>query len=102
MRGGMSGKDFVGYVISLCVGALIGAGILAAIFNLGGVTDMTGGFGSNGLVGVNGSAAAGLPVGVHRRALRGRGPGGRGLQGHQKLILSSQDHPQSGWPAQAL
>ena len=64
MSGGMSGKDFVGYVISQCLGALAGAGLLAAIFGLGGVTDMTGGFGSNGLGGVNGSAAAGLLVEV--------------------------------------
>ncbi len=64
MSGGMSGKDFVGYVVSQCLGALAGAGILAAVFGLGGVTDMTGGFGSNGLAGVNGSAAAGLLVEV--------------------------------------
>ncbi len=62
LTGGMSGKDFVGYVISQVIGALIGSGILALIFSLGGVTDMTGGFGSNGLAGVNGSAAAGLVV----------------------------------------
>ena len=62
MSGGMSAKDFVGYVISQCLGALAGAGLLAAIFNLGGVTDMTGGFGSNGLGGVGGSAAAGVLV----------------------------------------
>ncbi len=64
MSGGMSAKDFVGYVISQCLGALAGAGLLAAIFNLGGVTDMTGGFGSNGLGGVGGSAAAGVLVEV--------------------------------------
>ncbi len=62
LSGGMSVTDFVGYVISQCLGALAGAGILAAIFNLGGVTDMTGGFGSNGLGGVNGSVIAGLLV----------------------------------------
>lgn len=62
LNGGMSVKDFVGYVISQCLGALAGAGILAAIFGLGGVTDMTGGFGSNGLAGVNGSIVAGLLV----------------------------------------
>ena len=62
LSGGMSVKDFVGYVIAQCLGALAGAGILAAIFGLGGVTDMTGGFGSNGLAGVNGSAVAGLLV----------------------------------------
>ena len=38
------------------------AGLLAAIFGLGGVKDMTGGFGANGLAGVNGSVAAGLLV----------------------------------------
>ena len=62
LSGGMSAKDFVGYVVSQCVGALCGAGVLAAIFGLGGVTDMTGGFGSNGLAGVGGSAVAGLLV----------------------------------------
>ena len=62
LNGGMSVKDFVGYVISQCLGALAGAGILAAIFGLGGVTDITGGFGSNGLAGVNGSIVAGLLV----------------------------------------
>ncbi len=62
ISGGMSVTDFVGYVISQCLGALAGAGILAAIFGLGGVTDMTGGFGSNSLGGVNGSVIAGLLV----------------------------------------
>jgi len=62
MSGGMSVKDFVGYVVAQCVGALGGAGLLAAIFSLGGVKDMTGGFGANGLAGVNGSVAAGLLV----------------------------------------
>ena len=62
LSGGMEKKDFVGYVIAQCVGALLGAGLLALIFKLGGVKDMTGGFGSNGLGGVNGSAAAGLLV----------------------------------------
>ena len=62
MSGGMSVRDFVGYVIAQCLGALVGAGLLAAIFGLGDVIDMTGAFGSNGLSGVNGSAAAGLLV----------------------------------------
>ncbi len=62
LTGGMDVKDFVGYVISQCIGALAGAAILAAIFGLGNVTDMTGGFGSNGLTGVNGSVVAGLLV----------------------------------------
>ena len=62
MSGGMTGGEFIGYVISQCLGAFAGAGILAAIFKLGGVTDMTGGFGSNGLAGVSGSSGAGLLV----------------------------------------
>ena len=62
MTGGMSKKDFIGYVVAQCVGALAGAGLLALIFALGGVKDMTGGFGSNGLAGVNGNVLAGLIV----------------------------------------
>ena len=62
LSGGMDKKDFLGYVIAQCLGALLGAGLLALIFKLGGVKDMTGGFGSNGLGGVNGSAVAGLLV----------------------------------------
>ena len=62
LSGGMKGKEFVGYVVSQVIGALIGSGILAAIFSLGGVKDMTGGFGSNGIAGVGGSAIAGLIV----------------------------------------
>ncbi len=62
ISGGMSVKEFICYVCSQCVGALFGSGLLAAIFSLGGVNDMTGGFGSNGLAGVNGSPVAGLLV----------------------------------------
>ncbi len=62
LAGRMDGKDFVPYVVSQCLGALAGALLLAAIFGLGGVPDMTGGFGSNGLAGVNGSILAGLLV----------------------------------------
>lgn len=62
LSGRMSLSDFIGYVIAQCVGATAGAGILAAIFSMGGIEDLTGGFGSNGLAGVNGSAAAGLLV----------------------------------------
>ena len=64
MSGGMTVKDFVGYVVAQVLGALAGSGLLAAIWTLGGVTDMTGGFGSNGLAGVGGSAVAGLLVEV--------------------------------------
>ena len=64
LSGGMKAKDFIGYVIAQCLGALAGAGLLAAIFGLGNVKDMTGGFGSNGLAGVNENALAGLLVEV--------------------------------------
>ncbi len=64
MSGGMSVSDFIGYVIAQCLGALTGASVLAIIFGTGGVTDKTGGFGSNGLAGVNGSIVAGLLVEV--------------------------------------
>ena len=62
LSGRMSTKDFVYYVIAQCIGALIGAALLASIFTMGGVTDMTGGLGTNGLAGVNGNSMAGLLV----------------------------------------
>ncbi len=62
MSGGMEKKDFVGYIIAQCLGALVGSALLALVFSLGGVTDMTGGFGTNGLAGVGGNAFAGLLV----------------------------------------
>ena len=62
MSGGMTVGEFVGYVIAQCVGAVCGSAILSAIFSMGKVTDMTGGFGANGLAGVNGNAFAGLIV----------------------------------------
>ncbi len=43
----MSVVDFFGYVVSQCLGALAGAGVLKYIFSDG--TDLTGGLGSNGL-----------------------------------------------------
>ncbi len=58
----MDARDFAGYVIAQCIGALAGSALLALIFNLGGVVDQTGGYGTNGLDGVNGSAIAGLLV----------------------------------------
>jgi aquaporin Z len=62
ISGGMTVTDFIGYVVAQCLGALAGSGILALIFCAGGVTDQTGGFGANGLAGVNGSSVAGLLV----------------------------------------
>lgn len=59
---GIDGKDFCGYVISQILGAFLGTGILALIFGCGNVEDMTGGFGSNTLNGVNGNIVAGFVV----------------------------------------
>ena len=64
MSGGMTVSDFVGYVIAQCLGAFAGSGLTALIWSLGGVEDKTGGFGANGLAGVNGSGIAGLIVEV--------------------------------------
>ena len=62
LSGGMTAKEFGQYVAAQVLGACAGSAVLAVIFGAGGVTDMTGGFGSNGLAGVNGSAFAGLVV----------------------------------------
>ena len=62
IRKQIDAKEFFCYVVFQVLGALAGAGILALIFNLGNVTDMTGGFGSNGLANVGGNIWAGLIV----------------------------------------
>lgn len=62
LSGGLSLTEFIGYCISQCIGALAGSGLTALIFSSGGITDQTGGFGSNGLGGVGGSIFAGLIV----------------------------------------
>lgn len=62
LSGGMSVSEFISYVAAQVLGATAGAGILALIFSMGSISDATGGFGSNGLAGVNGSAAAGVLV----------------------------------------
>ena len=62
IRGDISIADFFGYIVSQCLGALAGSGILAFIFWKGNLTDMTGGFGTNGLAGVGGSRLGGLVV----------------------------------------
>ena len=62
ISGKMSVTDFIFYVISQVLGAISGAAVLKIIFSLGQVKDMTGGLGSNGLAGVNGSIGAGLIV----------------------------------------
>ncbi len=62
IKGELKFKEFIFYVISQVLGALVGAAILAFIFQQGGVVDKTGGFGANGLAGVNGNAFVGLVV----------------------------------------
>ncbi len=62
MNKGMSGKDFGLYVVAQCLGAWLGGGILALIFGVAEIEDATGGFGSNGIGGVNGSIPAALIV----------------------------------------
>ena len=62
LSGGMSVSEFIGYVISQCLGAFAGSGLLALIFSLGNVEDKTGGFGTNSLAGVGENAVAGLLV----------------------------------------
>ena len=62
LSGGMELAEFLGYIVAQCVGALVGAALLSAIFAMGGVQDMTGGLGTNGLAGVGGNAFAGLLV----------------------------------------
>lgn len=64
ISGGMKIVDFIGYVIAQILGAIAGTGILAAVFELGGIEDKTGGFGSNGIAGVGDSIIAGLIVEV--------------------------------------
>lgn len=64
MNKGMSAKDFGLYVLAQCLGAWLGGGILALIFGVAEIEDKTGGFGSNGLAGVNGNIIAGLIVEV--------------------------------------
>ena len=62
ISGRMPVTEFIFYVIAQVLGAISGAACLKIIFSLGGVTDATGGLGSNGLAGVNGSFIAGLIV----------------------------------------
>ena len=57
-------KDFCWYIVAQVLGALAGAGLLALIFNGAGIVDMTGGYGSNGLAGVNDNAWIGVLVEV--------------------------------------
>ena len=64
ISGRMNAKDFGLYFVFQTIGAILGAAVLKAIFAMGGITDATGGLGSNGLAGVNGNIGAGLIVEV--------------------------------------
>lgn len=62
MRKKINKKDAAMYCLFQIIGALIGSTLLNSIFSVAGIKDMTGGLGSNGLAGVNGSILAGLLV----------------------------------------
>ena len=62
LAGKMHPLHFVSYLVAQFAGAFAGAETLNLIFALGGVTDQTGSFASNNLIGVNGSILAGLLV----------------------------------------
>ncbi len=64
LSGRMSAKDFISYVIAQCLGAFAGAEVLSLIFHMSDKPDLTGGYGSNGLGGVNDNIGAGLIVEV--------------------------------------
>ena len=59
---GMNAKELIGYIVAQCLGSIAATGVLAFIFNVAGIVDMTGGYGANGLAGVNGSVVVGLIV----------------------------------------
>ena len=73
ITGGMSLKDFIGYVIAQFAGALTASGFLAMIWGMGGLSDATSrlvfdntkiawGFGANTMDGVHGNHFAGFLV----------------------------------------
>ena len=62
VSGKMSFKDFIGYVVAQFIGAIAGAAALKGVVSMAGITDMTGGLGSNGLAG--GSIGASLIIEV--------------------------------------
>ena len=64
LSGRMNSKDFIGYIVAQCCGAFAGAEILSLIFHMSDKPDLTGGYGSNGLGGVNDSIGAGIIVEV--------------------------------------
>lgn len=73
LNGGMTLRDFIGYIIAQFAGALVGTGVLAFIFGLGNVADRTGaeeieglfelnGFGANTMAGVGNNHFVGFIV----------------------------------------
>jgi aquaporin Z len=62
LRKGMTLPQFICYVIAQCLGSIAGSAVLCAVFSLGKIDDLTGGFGANSLSGINESAAAGLII----------------------------------------
>lgn len=62
LSGRMKAGDFIKYIIAQVLGALAGAGILAFVFNIAKLNDLSGGIGANGLAGVNDNIWAGLIV----------------------------------------
>ncbi|MBR2524523.1 MAG: aquaporin [Clostridiales bacterium] len=65
IKGDLTVKDFIGYCIAQIIGAFAASFLLYAMFYpIGGITDMTGALGSNGLAGVNGSSLLGIIVEV--------------------------------------
>lgn len=62
IRGDMNSTQFGFYTISQCLGSIAGTALLAVIFKLGDITDMTGAYGANGIININESIITGLIV----------------------------------------
>lgn len=62
VRGKLSLNDFIGYVCAQFAGAFVGTGLLALIWKLGDMKDLTKTYGSNGVGGLDESIIAGLLV----------------------------------------
>ncbi|MCL2188594.1 MAG: aquaporin [Defluviitaleaceae bacterium] len=58
LDGRMSLPDFIGYVIAQVIGAIAGGGLLFALVEIIGITDHTGGLGSNGVANAGGIGGA--------------------------------------------
>lgn len=62
ISGRINFSQFVDYLIAQCMGAILGAALLAVIFKLGNLNDLTSTFGANGLANISGSAVTGLII----------------------------------------